>query len=111
MEAQSTHQPEAKSNFVQRALTKVGQIIEADRKKWGGVTPGAMGRLGLAELREAFTLGGNINPPTPLGMYGTKTPGEVGAARDNDVGVRHMEEESLPSPGHLAASRGRTARP
>jgi hypothetical protein len=91
--------------FLQRALNNVAQIIEADRKKRGGMTFGAMFRLGVAELREAVSLGGNIQPPTPLGMYGTLTPGEVGAARDNDAGVRQMNEEPLPSPGHLAASQ------
>jgi hypothetical protein len=73
-----------------------------------------MFRLGLAELREAFSPGGNIAQPTPLGMYGTLTPGEVGSARDTDPNVRQLEEEPLmndnqrlPSPSEIAD--GKTA--
>src|SRR5262245_32223922 len=99
---------------MQRGWDGLQQALAEDRKKWGGMTPGAMFRLGLAELREAFSLGGNIAQPTPLGMYGTLTPGEVGSARDNDPNVRQMEEEPimtdnqrLPSPSEIAD--GKTA--
>jgi hypothetical protein len=80
---------ERKPGLMERAR----QFIEEDRKKWGGMTPGAMARLGLAELREAFSLGGNIAQPTPYGMYGNVTPGEVGDARADDPNVRRMDEE------------------
>ena len=79
-------------------MQRVENMIEKDRQKWGGMTPGTMGRLGLAELREAVSFGGNVAQPTPYGMYGTLTPGEVGAARDKDgQTVRQMEEEALPA--------------
>ena len=42
----------------------------------------AMFRLGLKELRELGNLhGSNIAQPTEMGLFGTKTPGEVAAAR------------------------------
>jgi hypothetical protein len=103
-----------KPGLMQRGWDGLQQFLAEDRKKWGGMTPGAMFRLGLAELREAFSLGGNVAQPTPLGMYGTLTPGEVGSARDNDPNVRQLEEEPimndnqrLPSPSEIAD--GRTA--
>jgi hypothetical protein len=97
-------------------LQKVGQLIEEDRKKWGGMTPGALGRLGLSEVREVFSFGGNIAQPTPHGMYGTLTPGEVAAERRDDPHVQQLEQEphtavatkgTLPTPSEIAeASRG-----
>src|SRR3954447_11021771 len=74
---------------------RVQRFVEEDRKKIGGMTLGASLRLGLAELREAFSLGGNIEQPTPYGMYGTLTPGEVASnRRDDPQSVQQMEEES-----------------
>jgi hypothetical protein len=112
--AQPAGGEEQKPGLMQRGWDGIQQALAEDRKKWGGMTPGAMVRLGLAELREAFSLGGNIAQPTPLGMYGTLTPGEVGSARDNDPNVRQMEEEPLmndnqrlPSPSEIAD--GKTA--
>ena len=83
--------------------------------------PGAMLRLGLSEIREAFSWpGGNIAQPTPYGMAGTLTPGEVGSARDttgNNSPVREMEEEPvmsdtnrMPSPAEIANGQGRGVR-
>jgi hypothetical protein len=107
--AQQAGGDEQKPGLMQRGWDGLQQALAEDRKKWGGMTPGAMFRLGLAELREAFSPGGNITQPTPLGMYGTLTPGEVGSARDNDPNVRQMEEEPimnddqrLPSPSEIA---------
>src|SRR5213080_2768770 len=100
---------EPNPGLVQRGWNAVQEFLAEDRKKWGGMTPGAMGRLGLAELREAVSLGGNVAQPTPLGMYGTLTPGEVGEARDTNPRIRQMEEEPLmndngrlPSPSEIA---------
>jgi hypothetical protein len=108
---------EQKPGLMQRVWNAVQKFLEEDRKKWGGMTPGAMLRLGLAELREAFSFGGNIAQPTPLGMYGTLTPGEVGEARDTNPRIQQMEQESrmndnqrLPSPSEIAEGRGVTAR-
>jgi hypothetical protein len=84
------------------------------------MTFSAMWRLGWAELREAFSFGGNVAQPTPYGMYGTITPGEVGSARDtrgDQSPVREMEEEPvkadtnrLPSPAEIASGQDRGVR-
>jgi hypothetical protein len=85
------------------------RFIEADRKKWGGMSLGAHFRLGLAELREIFSLGGNVAQPTPLGMFGTVTPGEVAASRQDDPIVPQLDQEThrasvnLLSPAEIAA--------
>jgi hypothetical protein len=92
---------EQKPGLVQR----VADFLEADRKKWGGMSPGAYFRLGLAELREAFSFGGNVAQSTPLGMYGTLTPGEVGTAREDNSNLRQMEEEPL-RPSAIARDPG-----
>jgi hypothetical protein len=84
---------------------RIADFLEADRKKLGGMSPGAYFRLGLAELREAFSFGGNIAQPTPLGMYGTLTPGEVGTAREENANLRQMEEEPL-RPSDIARDSG-----
>ena len=76
-------------------MERVQQFVEDDRRKWGGMTPGAMGRLGLAELRDAVSLGGNVDPATPYGMYGTLTPGEVAAGRQDTP-----QEESVLGPAY-----------
>lgn len=42
----------------------------------------AMGRLGLAELRQAFSFGaGSVEQPTPPGIFGSPTQGEIAQAR------------------------------
>ena len=105
MDAQSAKHNAPKPGLLRQAWDKLQQAVEADRKKWGGMTAGAMGRLGLAELRELFSPGGNIAQQTPYGMYGTLTPGEVGAARDGDANVWRLNEHALPSPGELADRR------
>ena len=68
---------------------RIEAFVENDKKKIGGMTFDAFGRLGLAELRQAVTLDGSIadRTPTPYGMYGTLTPGEVSAARQSEEGV------------------------
>jgi hypothetical protein len=112
-DAQPAAGQEQKPGFIQQAWNKAAEFIEEDQKKWGGMTPGAMFRLGVAELREAASLGGNVAQPTPLGMYGTLTPGEVGAARENENGdVRRWEEEPLrkhhqrfPSPSEIVEGK------
>src|SRR3954468_5650171 len=100
-----------KPGLVGRAWAGVQQFVEEDRKKIGGMTLGAMARLGLAEFREVFSPGGNIAQPTPYGMYGTLTPGEVSSARQDDPQPPQLEEESpvkgnpsTPSPSQIAAN-------
>jgi hypothetical protein len=88
----------------------VGELIEADRKKLCGMTLGSTVRLGLSELREAVSLESRIAQPTPYGMWGTLTPGEVAAGRDPDSLATTMDQEtwmtSLPSPSEIAEDRG-----
>lgn len=41
-----------------------------------------MGRLGLAELRQALSFGaGSVEQPTPPGIFGSPTQGEIAQAR------------------------------
>ncbi len=97
--------------LLSRVGAAVKEFVAEDRKKLGGMTPGAMVRLGVAELRGAFSLGGNVEQPTPLGMYGTLTPGEVGAARENENGdVRRMEEEPSRQDARAALTPSEIAR-
>jgi hypothetical protein len=107
----SRGQSPQKPGFWQR----VGQFIENDRKKWGGMALGAHARLGMAEIRELGNpAAGSVAQPTPLGMYGTATPGEVGAAREQqpEGPVRRMEEEpshaspTPRSPSAIAEGKG-----
>ena len=100
-----------------RGWDRIKELIKADQKKLGGLHPGAMFRLGLAELREAFSWpGGNIAQPTPYGMAGTLTPGEVYSARKNDDDTQSLEEgpqmaqNRLPSPAEIVASQDRGGR-
>jgi hypothetical protein len=88
-------------------IERVREFIEADRQKLGGMTLGAWMRLGLAELREVFSPGGNVTQQTPYGMFGTLTPGEVAAGRQTDSSrqpeFQAMEGElsRLPTPAQL----------
>jgi hypothetical protein len=51
---------------------------EKPEPKIGAGHASAMARLGLAELRAAAVCSeSNIVQPSPYGIYGTKTPGEV----------------------------------
>lgn len=72
----------------------VRQFAEEDRKKIGGMSLGASARLGLEELRQAVALDGSVadRTQTPLGMYGTITPGEVSTAREDDGTVHGPKE-------------------
>jgi hypothetical protein len=100
-----------------RALDGIQQFVESDQKKLGGMHAGAMLRLGLSEIREVFSWpGGNIAQPTPYGMAGTLTPGEVYSARRDNDNAQHLEEGStmdtnrLPSPAEIAAGKDVGAR-
>jgi hypothetical protein len=58
---------------------------ETPEPKIGAGHASAMARLGLAELRAAFVFSeSNIVQPSPYGIYGTKTPGEVQEERKSD---------------------------
>lgn len=75
---------------------RVQRAVEADRKKIGGMTAGAMARQGLAELRQAVAVDGSVadQTPTQLGMYGTLTPGEVSAARQDEAAAGEDREQA-----------------
>lgn len=50
---------------------------EENKPKIGAGHASAMFRQGLAELRAAVFPDGNVAQPPQLGLYGTRTPGEV----------------------------------
>jgi hypothetical protein len=83
-------------NAMDAISTTIQQMIENDRQKIGGLTLGASARLGLEEVRQAVALDGSVSDQTqtPLGMYGTLTPGEVGAARADDVSAAKQNAAS-----------------
>ena len=57
---------------------------EEVKPKIGEGHAAAMGRLGLAELRNASYPDSNVTQHTELGLYGTKTSGEITAERRGD---------------------------
>lgn len=69
----------------------MGNRDEKPRPKLGAGHFEAMGRQGLAELRGAFFNESNVAQPPQLGLYGTRTPGEIAEDRRSDV--RDPEEE------------------
>jgi len=71
--------------------------------KVGAGHAAAMWRQGLAELRGAFFNESNVAQPPQLGLYGTRTPGEIMQERRADA--RDPEEEL----GHALADRIRQA--
>ena len=108
MDADARTQEEQKTSVMER----VQQFIDNDRKKIGGMHLGAMLRLGLAELREAFSWpGGNIAQSTPYGMLGTLTPGEVYSARKETHKLTHkdqtMDANRMPTPSEIAYATDR----
>ena len=66
----------------------------AEKPKIGAGHAGAWMRLGLRELRAAFFPESNIAQQSEYGIVGTKTPGEVWAARRNDAQVPMEQERS-----------------
>lgn len=66
---------------------------EQSSPKIGSEHLGAMARQGLAELRGAFYNESNVAQPSQLGLYGTKTPGEVMQDRRADERDVDVEEE------------------
>lgn len=117
MNSKTAKQQKKEPRLLARGWDRLQGWIENDQKKWGGMTFSAMWRLGWAELREAFSFGGNVAQPTPYGMFGTSTPGEVGTARETKgkKSRDEMEEEPvmasknrLPSPAQIAAGQGRS---
>lgn len=89
---------------------RVQRAIENDRKKAGGMTFGASARLGLAEIRLVAAMPGSVaeQTQTPLGMYGTLTPGEVSAARQEGGAADGVELEAVEAGASAdPVSRGR----
>jgi len=56
----------------------------AGKRKIGAGHLGAMGRLGLRELRAAAYTDSNVAQSPEYGLYGTATPGEVSESRRDD---------------------------
>jgi hypothetical protein len=68
-------------------------VAENPEPKIGAGHFGAMARLGLAELRAASVFSeSNIVQPSPYGIAGTKTPGEV--QEDREASAREATEPS-----------------
>ncbi len=89
---------------------------EPAKAKIGEGSLNAFMRLGLAEVRQAVSLEGSVAQPTPYGMFGQVTPGEVAQAREPERGatVYGIENESSQdmSAGptvHGAAEPGRSS--
>jgi len=74
----------------------------AEEKKVGEGHLGAMGRMGVGELRSAVYPGSNVAQPSEYGLYGTLTPGEVAESRRGDD--RDFDEESPRGSSILANS-------
>lgn len=72
------------------------------RPKIGAGHAAAMFRLGVHELGAAVTAESNIAQPTEMGVFGTKTPGEIWADRQETA------PETL-SPLEDARARARAA--
>lgn len=88
-------------------FARVANFVQNDRQKWGGLSLAAHARLGLSELRQAVSLGGNVEQPTPYGMWGNITPGEIASGRQADSSAAPMDHElSQHTPGDIANDRG-----
>lgn len=76
-----------------------------DSRKIGEDTLAAWMRLGLAELRQAASFGGNVEQPTPYGMYGNPTPGQVAGQTDYrqpmEASAMTDARPDLPSPSQV----------
>jgi hypothetical protein len=86
---------------------------EKQLPKIGAGHASAMARLGLSELRAAFTFSeSNIVQPSPYGIYGTKTPGEVqeerkSSSRDGGDDPPSILEGRRERGGHDGEDQGR----
>lgn len=69
-------------------------MAKTDAKpKIGSETLGAMARQGLRELRAAMYPDSNVAQQPEMGVYGTKTPGEVASDRADNAEARDLEDE------------------
>lgn len=64
--------------------------------KIGAGHASAMGRLGMRELRElGWFQNSNVAQPPEMGLYGTKTSGEIAAERDAQTMGHDSTEDRL----------------
>ncbi len=90
-------------------------MADKAKPKFGAGHAHAMFRLGLQELRGSLYPESNVSQPTPYGIYGTKTPGEVADERKEDARVQRLNEEpgleaaGEAKPNALQAARERAA--
>jgi len=71
----------AKSSWLGRLGAAVGKWW--DELHIGDGHASGMGRLGLAELRQALSYGqGSVEQPTAMGVFGSPTQGEIADARN-----------------------------
>ncbi len=86
------------------------QEVELDRKKIGGMHLGGMMRLGLAELRGVFFPESNMTQPSPYGLFGTITPGEVTTARKqtpNKAAETSTDDKSVQDAGNIHGTKAK----
>ena len=65
----------------------------SDSPKIGAGHASAMLRLGLREIRNAVNPSRDSIADTEMGLYGTRTPGEVAEARQPDPPSHQYEQE------------------
>lgn len=58
---------------------------EPEKPKFGAGHAAAMGRLGIQELRGMVYPDSNVAQQSEYGLYGTMTPGEVAADRQDKI--------------------------
>jgi hypothetical protein len=68
-------------------------MSESSKPKIGAGHFSAMGRLGLRELRNSLNPSRESIADTEMGLYGTRTPGEVAEMRQPEPRSLDKEEE------------------
>lgn len=110
--AKSNEQTEDKKPPVlQKAVAKVADGVNKwwEELRIGDGHAAAMGRLGLAELRQALSHGhGSVEQPTGPGIFGAPTQGEIAEARDGPGAGSNQEGRK--STLSLAELRGYAAK-
>lgn len=68
----------------------------SESPKIGAGHASAMARLGLRELRNSMNPSRESVADTEMGLYGTRTPGEVADIRDPESNAWKQEQERPP---------------
>lgn len=70
----------------------------SQQPKIGAGHVSAMFRLGLRETRNLVNPSRDSIADTELGLYGTRTPGEVAELRQGQTPLDHEQEKRTPAP-------------